>query len=117
MLLMDADIFSFVIVALATAHAHIPTFEAEIRLPQKPWRMPMLRYVLERHCGGEDARALRWRRPCRSRSRRKHTIVPYQACQMSMDFMSQEHGVPHDGPKDSNAGGCSREILDHNEIR
>jgi hypothetical protein len=25
--------------------------------------------------------------------------------QMSMDFMSQEHGVPRDGPKDLNAGG------------
>jgi hypothetical protein len=25
--------------------------------------------------------------------------------QLSMDFVSQEHGVPHDGPKDSNAGG------------
>jgi hypothetical protein len=24
---------------------------------------------------------------------------------LSMDFVSQEHGVPHDGPKDSNAGG------------
>jgi hypothetical protein len=24
---------------------------------------------------------------------------------VSMDFVSQEHGVPHDGPKDSNAGG------------
>jgi hypothetical protein len=24
---------------------------------------------------------------------------------MSMDFVSQEHGVPCDGPKDSNAGG------------
>jgi hypothetical protein len=24
---------------------------------------------------------------------------------MSMDFVSQEHGVPHNGPKDSNAGG------------
>jgi hypothetical protein len=23
---------------------------------------------------------------------------------MSMDFVSQEHGIPHDGPKDSNAG-------------
>jgi hypothetical protein len=29
---------------------------------------------------------------------------------VSGDFMSQEHGVPHDGPKDSNAGGCTREI-------
>jgi hypothetical protein len=35
----------------------------------------------------------------------KHTTTPYLACQMSMDFVSQEHGVPHDGPKDSNAGG------------
>jgi hypothetical protein len=34
-----------------------------------------------------------------------------------MDFVSQEHGVPHDGPKDSNAGGCTREILDRNETR
>jgi hypothetical protein len=25
-------------------------------------------------------------------------------------FVSQEHGVPHDGPKDSNTGGCMREI-------
>jgi hypothetical protein len=33
------------------------------------------------------------------------TIAPYLACQMSMDFVSQEHGVPCDGPKDSNAGG------------
>jgi hypothetical protein len=24
---------------------------------------------------------------------------------LSMDFVSQEHGVPRDGPKDSNAGG------------
>jgi hypothetical protein len=24
---------------------------------------------------------------------------------VSMDFVSQEHGVPRDGPKDSNAGG------------
>jgi hypothetical protein len=24
---------------------------------------------------------------------------------LSVDFVSQEHGVPHDGPKDSNAGG------------
>jgi hypothetical protein len=23
---------------------------------------------------------------------------------MSVDFMSQEHGVPHEGPKDSNEG-------------
>jgi hypothetical protein len=29
---------------------------------------------------------------------------PYLACQMSEDFMSQEHGVPHDGPKDLNTG-------------
>jgi hypothetical protein len=29
---------------------------------------------------------------------------------MSMDFVSQDYGVPHDGPKDSNAGGCTREI-------
>jgi hypothetical protein len=29
----------------------------------------------------------------------KHTTTPYLARQMSMDFMSQEHGVPHDGPK------------------
>jgi hypothetical protein len=32
-----------------------------------------------------------------------------------MDFVSQKHGVPHDGPKDSNAGGCTREILDRNK--
>jgi hypothetical protein len=25
-------------------------------------------------------------------------------------FRVAEHGVPHDGPKDSNAGGCKREI-------
>jgi hypothetical protein len=31
--------------------------------------------------------------------------APYLARQMSMDFVSQEHGVPRDGPKDSNAGG------------
>jgi hypothetical protein len=24
---------------------------------------------------------------------------PYLACQMSVDFVSQEHGVPRDGPK------------------
>jgi hypothetical protein len=35
----------------------------------------------------------------------KHTIAPYLARQMSMDFVSQEHGVPRDGPKDSNARG------------
>jgi hypothetical protein len=34
-----------------------------------------------------------------------------------MDFVSQEHGVPRDGPKDSNAGGLTREILDRNETR
>jgi hypothetical protein len=34
-----------------------------------------------------------------------HTTAPYLARQMSMDFMSQEHGVPRDGPKDLNAGG------------
>jgi hypothetical protein len=38
----------------------------------------------------------------------KHTIAPYLARQMSVDFVSQEHGVPHEGPKDSNAGGCTR---------
>jgi hypothetical protein len=32
-----------------------------------------------------------------------------------MDFVSQEHGVPHDGPKDSNTGDYTREILDRNE--
>jgi hypothetical protein len=36
---------------------------------------------------------------------------------VSMDFVSQEHGVPHDGPKDSNAGGCTHEILDRNKTR
>jgi hypothetical protein len=41
---------------------------------------------------------------------RKHTIAPYLARQMSVDFVSQEHGVPHKGPKDSNTGGCTREI-------
>jgi hypothetical protein len=35
----------------------------------------------------------------------ENTIAPYLARQMSMDFMSQEHGVPRDRPKDSNAGG------------
>jgi hypothetical protein len=35
---------------------------------------------------------------------------PYLARQMLGDFVSQEHGVPHDGPKDMNAGGCMREI-------
>jgi hypothetical protein len=49
---------------------------------------------------GDDDRHL-----CRSRSRRNHTTAPYLARQMSMDFVSQEQGVPHDGPKDSNAGG------------
>jgi hypothetical protein len=34
-----------------------------------------------------------------------------------MDFVSQEHGVPHDGPKDSNTGGCTRETLDRDETR
>jgi hypothetical protein len=29
---------------------------------------------------------------------------------MSGDFVSQEHRVSHDGPKDSNAGGCTCEI-------
>jgi hypothetical protein len=28
-----------------------------------------------------------------------------QEKRLSMDFVSQEHGVPRDGPKDSNAGG------------
>jgi hypothetical protein len=40
----------------------------------------------------------------------KHTAAPYLACQMSVDFMSKEHGAPHEGPKDSNAGGCTRDI-------
>jgi hypothetical protein len=40
----------------------------------------------------------------------KHTIAPYLARQMSVDFVSQEHRVPQEGPKDSNAGGCTREI-------
>jgi hypothetical protein len=31
--------------------------------------------------------------------------LPYLERQMLMDFMSQEHGVPRDGPKDSNSGG------------
>jgi hypothetical protein len=26
------------------------------------------------------------------------------ASRLSMDFVLQEHGVPHDGPKDSNTG-------------
>jgi hypothetical protein len=77
-------------------------------LPPRPRRADdgrWAQFAPERRCGGEDARALRWRRPCRSRSRRKHTTAPYLARQMSMDFVSQEHGVPRDGPKDSNAGG------------
>jgi hypothetical protein len=40
----------------------------------------------------------------------EHTIAPYLARQMSGDFVSQEHGVPHDGPKDLNTWGCTREI-------
>jgi hypothetical protein len=40
----------------------------------------------------------------------KHTIAPYLARQMSVDFVSQEHGIPHEGLKDLNAGGCTREI-------
>jgi hypothetical protein len=36
---------------------------------------------------------------------------------VSMDFVSQEHGVPRDGPKYSNPGGCTWEILDRNETR
>jgi hypothetical protein len=36
---------------------------------------------------------------------------------LSVDFVSQEHGVPCDGPKDSNAGGWTWEILDRNETR
>jgi hypothetical protein len=47
----------------------------------------------------------------------KHTTAPYLARQMSRDFVLQEHGVPHDGPKDSNARGCTREILDRNKTR
>jgi hypothetical protein len=35
---------------------------------------------------------------------------PYLAHQMLGDFVSQEHGVPPDGPKDLNTGGCMREI-------
>jgi hypothetical protein len=30
---------------------------------------------------------------------------PEEESMLSMDFVSQEHGVPRDGPKDSNAGG------------
>jgi hypothetical protein len=40
----------------------------------------------------------------------KYTIAPYLARQMLVDFVSQEHGIPHEEPKDSNAGGCMREI-------
>jgi hypothetical protein len=29
----------------------------------------------------------------------------FSTIEMSMDFVSQEHGVPRDGPKDLNAGG------------
>jgi hypothetical protein len=35
----------------------------------------------------------------------KHATTPYLARQMSVDFISQEHGVPHKGTKDSNGGG------------
>jgi hypothetical protein len=35
----------------------------------------------------------------------ENTTAPYLARQMSMDFVSQEHGVPRDGPKDLNVGG------------
>jgi hypothetical protein len=77
-------------------------------LPPRPRRADdgrWARFVPEQRYDGKDAQALRWRRPCRRRSRRKHTTAPYLVRQMSMDFVSQEHGVPHDGPKDSNAGG------------
>jgi hypothetical protein len=35
---------------------------------------------------------------------------PSTAGCLSMDFVLQEHRVPHDRPKDSNAGGYTREI-------
>jgi hypothetical protein len=34
-----------------------------------------------------------------------HTMSIRMVWVTSMDFVSQEHGVPRDGPKDSNAGG------------
>jgi hypothetical protein len=47
--------------------------------------------------------------------------APFYCCKcllhLSMDFVSQEHGVPRNGPKDSNAGGWTCEILDRNETR
>jgi hypothetical protein len=33
------------------------------------------------------------------------TCFLFLSMPLSMDFVSQEHGVPRDGPKDSNAGG------------
>jgi hypothetical protein len=33
------------------------------------------------------------------------TDLAYAFPMLSMDFVSQEHGVPRDGPEDSNAGG------------
>jgi hypothetical protein len=33
-----------------------------------------------------------------------HTQDTHRLSSLSRGFMSQEHGVPHDGPKDSNAG-------------
>jgi hypothetical protein len=36
--------------------------------------------------------------------------APYLVRQMSVDFVSREHGVPREGPKDSNGGGYTREI-------
>jgi hypothetical protein len=49
--------------------------------------------------------------------RKAWSLVSMLGSIMSMDFMSQEHGVPRDGPKDSNVGGWTWEILDRNETR
>jgi hypothetical protein len=35
----------------------------------------------------------------------RDTLVYPGSGPLSMDFVSQEHGVPRDGPKDSNTGG------------
>jgi hypothetical protein len=54
--------------------------------------------------------------PCPSRVSSLSPVSPFflslgaKTLWVSGDFVSQEHGVPHDGPKDSNAGGCTREI-------
>jgi hypothetical protein len=38
------------------------------------------------------------------------TLIESLVGVLSGDFVSQEHGVPHDRPKDSNAGGYMHEI-------